>query len=237
MPAGGLATAAVLGIAEAGIGLINKGKANKKAAQLAASRPKLGPSEYLKDQLSLSESELSNGMSAGAKTAYEEGLDKDLSSSLGAVTRMGGSPNDVGSVFANNATGRQRLAIMKDNLRLTQINNLTRSQDANEEYSEKQFQFNQWAPWADSAQANAQDKANAQSEIFSGVNTAAGGAMRFGQQQNQKKLFNNYFNQKNGAGAGAATGGGGNYDAVQEPAAAASSTPTLDNLLGDDFYG
>lgn len=193
----GMLISGALGLGEAAVGLFNSGKADKKAKELAATRPKLGPSQLLKDQLSLAESDLSTGMSAEAKTAYEEGMDKDLSTSLGAITRMGGSPNDVGSVFANSATGRQRLAIMKDNMRLSKINNLVRAQDANEEERQKEFEFNQWMPWSDAAQANAQKKANDQSEIFGGISTAASGAMRFGQEQESNKLFANYFAPKN----------------------------------------
>lgn len=178
MPAGGAVVSGVLGLGEAAVGLINAGKAKKEAAALKASRPKLKASPYLKDQLSLAESELSNGMSAEAKSAYEEGLDKTLSTSLGTAMRLGGSPNDVGSIFANNADGRARLAMMKDNLRLNEITNLTRAQDANEEERQKEFQFNDWAPWADASQANAQAKQTAQSEIFSGLGTAGSGLMK-----------------------------------------------------------
>lgn len=219
-----LGASAVLGLGEAAIGFLQQGQANKKAKELAASRPKLAPSQYLKDDLSLAESDLSNGMSAEAKTAYESDMDKSLSSSLGAITRMGGSPNDVGSVFANSATGRARLAIMKDNLRLSKITNLSRARSASEEEREKEFQFNEWAPWADKAQANAQAKQTAQSEIYGGLNTVGAGVMRFGQEKSSEKMFANYFNQK----APQASGGG----ATTPPPAGAESF--LDGLLTND---
>lgn len=208
-----------LGVAEAGIGLINKGKANKRAKELAASRPKLQSSPYLKDQLSLAESELSTGMSADAKRAYESDMDSSLSASLGTITRMGGSPNDVGSVFASNANGRARLAIMKDNLRLNQINNLSRAQEASEEERQKEFQFNDWAPWADAAKANANDKAAATSEIFGGINTAAGGVMRFDQQKDQSNDFKQYLKTTTSGSKPAAS------------SATPAATPYLDGLL------
>lgn len=186
MPAGGLVTAAVIGLGETAIGLINASKAKKKAAELAKNRPTLKDSPYLNDQLALSESELSTGMSAGAKTAYEEDLDRSESTSLGTALRMGGTPNTVSAIMAESNNGRQKLAIMKDQLRLAEIDRLARAQDAKEEERQQQFQFNEWAPWADQAQANAEARKAAQSEEFQGLNTVAGGAMRFAEGQTAK---------------------------------------------------
>jgi hypothetical protein len=241
MPAGGLVTAGVIGLGEAAVGFVDSEKAAKRAKELAATRPKLAPSPYTKDQISLAESELSTGMSGAAKTAYEQDMDKSLSTSLGTSLRMGGTPNNVGSIFANSAEGRARLAIMKDNLRLSQIRNLYEAQGTSEEEREKEFQFNEWAPWADESQANAQAKATGQSEIFSGLSTAAGGAMRFGEGQQATKQQNQYFQfQKYLAGLGKGgntTGGGGNTNAVAEPTnQSAPDTSFLDNLISSyDF--
>lgn len=216
MPAGGLIVSGALGLGEAAMGLINAGKANKQAAELERSRPKLTDSPYLKDQLHLAESDLSTGMSAGAKYAYESDMDRSLSSSLGAITRLGGSPNNVGDIFSADANGRARLAIMKDNLRLQQITNLTRAQDASEEERQKQFEFNEWMPWADKAQANAKARESAENEIFSGINTAGAGAMRFGQQQTSASQFSSYLKT--------AMGGGGK---TTPPPATTPTPPTL----------
>lgn len=179
MPAGGLVTAGVIGLGEVAVGLINSSKAKKKAAELSKTRPTLKDSPYLKEQLALTESELSTGMSAGAKTAYEEDIDRGQSTSLGTALRMGGTPNTVSAVMAESNNGRQKLAIMKDQLRLAEIDRLARTQDAMEEFRQQRLQFNEWAPWADESQANAEARKAAQSEIFSGINTAAGGAMRY----------------------------------------------------------
>jgi hypothetical protein len=238
MPAGGLVTAGVIGLGEAAVGFVNSEKAAKRAKELAATRPKLAPSPYTKDQISLAESELSTGMSGAAKTAYEQDMDKSLSTSLGTSLRMGGTPNNVGSIFANSAEGRARLAIMKDNLRLSQIRNLSEAQGTSEEEREKEFEFNSWMPWSDEAQANAVAKGNAQSEIFSGLSTAAGGAMRYGEGVNSSQQFAKYlaFLSK-GSGNTPSSGGGGNTNAVAEPTnQSAPDTSFLDNLISSyDF--
>lgn len=193
MSAVAIAATAAVGLGEAAVGFFKEKSANKRAKQLAASRPKLQASPYLQDALTEAESAYSQGMSPEAKAAYEQDADRDLSTSVGASLRMGGSPNNVASIVSASDTGRQRLAIMKDQMKLSNLNNLFRAQTAMEESRQQGVQFNEWAPWADDAQANAQAKATGQSEIFSGINTAASGAMRFGEAASVKKDYGGYF--------------------------------------------
>lgn len=201
-----------LGAVETAVGFIKEGKANKEARKLEATRPKLKSSPFIKDQLSLAESELGTGLSADAKTAYEEGIDKSLSTSLNAILKGGGSVNNVGEVFSNSQEGRQRLALLKQNLRLNQINNLVRSQDAAEQERQEMFGFNEWQPWADKAQAVAASRQGAENMIFGGLQTAGSAAMRYSQRNRQESNFEKYF------GSGSTGNSGGT-----------SYTPTLFN--------
>jgi len=167
-----------LGAVETTVGLINKGKAKKEAAKLAANRPKLTDSPYIKDELSLAKSDLSNGMSAEAKSAYEGGLSRDLSTSLNTILKSGGSVNNVSQVFDSSAQGRQRLGLIKENLRLNNVNNLIRAQDTAENERQQEFQFDNWAPWVDAAKANGQARQAADAQIWSGIDTAGGGLIK-----------------------------------------------------------
>jgi hypothetical protein len=173
----GVATAAI-GVAELGIGIYKGAKAKSEAEKLAATRPKLTDSPYLRDQLSLAESQLSTGMSAEAKATYEQDMDRSLSASLASVLKGGGNPNNVGEIFASDNQGRQRLAIMKDNLRLADIDRVSRAQDAAEEMKEKQFGINEDQPWKDAAQSTAAARQGAENMIWSGVGTAGSGVMK-----------------------------------------------------------
>lgn len=196
--------ATALGIAQTVTGLINSKKTKKEAARLAATRPKLEASPYLDDQLSLAQSELSNGMSAAAESAYEQGLSRDVSSSLDAILKGGGDVNNVAEIFDRSAVGRQRLALMKENLRLSQINNLVNAQGASENQRKEMFEFNQWRPWADASQANAASRQKAQDMIWGGLQTVASGAMSAAQGGAAKKEYDNYFQsgqQGNGYGS------------------------------------
>jgi hypothetical protein len=189
----GIITAAALGLGSAAVGFFGKKSAESTAKKLAASRPKLSDSPYLKDQLSLAESEVSTGMSAEAKAAYEGDLDRSLSTSLSAVLKGGGSPNSVGQILSNDQVGRGRLAIMKDNMRLNQINNLTRAQDANEEERQKQFGVNEDAPWKDESQANAASLQASNQQMWSGIETAGSGVMKGIEGAKATSQFNNYL--------------------------------------------
>jgi hypothetical protein len=201
--------ATALGVAQTVTGLINSKKTKREAARLAASRPKLEASPYLDDQLSLAQSELSSGMSGAAESAYEQGLSRDVSSSLDAILKGGGDVNNVAEIFDRSATGRQRLALMKENLRLSQINNLVNAQGAMENQRQQMFQFNEAAPWFDAARANAQGRQKAQDMIWGGLQTVASSAMGSAQGSAAKNDFNNYFQSGQ-------QGGGPQYSQVQQ---------------------
>lgn len=189
-----------LGVAQLATGLINSKKTKREAARLAATRPKLEASPYLDDQLSLAQSELQSGMSGAAERAYEEGLSRDASSSLDAILKGGGDINNVADIFDRSATGRQRLSLMKENLRLSQINNLVNAQNASENQRQQMFQFNEWAPWADASRANAQGRQKAQDMIWGGLQTVGSSIMGMGQSAGAKSDFNNYFTSGRSSG-------------------------------------
>jgi hypothetical protein len=186
--------ATALGIAQTVTGLVNNKKTKREAARLAATRPKLAASPYIDDQLSLAQSELANGMSGATERAYEEGLSRDTSSALDAILKSGGDVNNVAEIFDRSAVGRQRLALMKDNLRLSQINNLVNAQSAAENQRKQMFEFNQYRPWADASQANAIGRQKAQDMIWGGLQTVGSSIMGGMQNSASQGAFNNYFN-------------------------------------------
>lgn len=173
-------------------GGIDKSKAKKQAAQNEATRPKYSESPYYKEQLALAGSELSNGMGA-AGDVYKQESDQDLSSSLDAITKMGGTPNDVASVFSANQQGRARLALMKSNLRLNQISNLSKAQEAEEEDRERAFGYNVTAPFKDKAAATALSLQSAEGEISGGIDTVGNALTSYAGAKSGQNQFNNYF--------------------------------------------
>jgi hypothetical protein len=182
-----------LGLAESVVGLINEGKANKEAKILAATRPKESASPYLQQDLDQAESDVSSGMGAQSTKIYNEGIDRTLSASLDAILKGGGTTNNIGAIFDNSVQGRQRLTLMNENIRLNNVDRLTRARTAKDEERQRLFEFNEWAPWSDKAQANAQARQGAQQQIWKGFDTAAGVAMRGAESDRSENQFDKYF--------------------------------------------
>lgn len=195
------ATQTGLGAAEAAIGLLEAGKAKREAARLAGLRPKYTASPLAAEGLSLAESDLAKGMSSQATAAYDALTNKQFSSSLDAILRGGGSVNNIGDVFGASGEGRQRLALMKDELRLKQIDNVVRASQRQQEEEEKAWQINLLDPWKDKAAANALARQGAANMIMSGINTAGSGAMN--------AFAPKYPNVGNSSGGGAGAGAAG----------------------------
>lgn len=162
---------AALAAGSAIAGGIKASKAKKEAARLAASRPELSVSPYVTDQIRLAESELSRGRTSASQTAMGEALDRDFSSSIDAVLRGGGSLGNIADIYGADVEGRSRMAMMEDNLRLQQIQNLMAAQGTGENFRQQQFQFNQFAPWADQAQAASAARAAGNQQMWNGISS------------------------------------------------------------------
>lgn len=159
-----------VGLAQTVTGLINSGKAKKRAAELERNRPLLKDSQFLDDQLNLAKSEMANGgLSGRSQQIYDQGNDRSLSASLNAILKGGGDVNNVADVFDRSAEGRSRLALLNDNLRLSNINNLVNAQNASENFRQQQFGLNEYSPWKDKVAANGAARTAAQGQIWSGI--------------------------------------------------------------------
>lgn len=180
MPIPLLALAIAATAAKAVSGEVQANKAKKEAAALAANRPLLGNNSYAQDQLALTGSELARGNNTPGMQAYDESTGRDLSTSIGAILKGGGDVNNVADLFSNSNQGRQRALLMSDNLRLNQINNYIRSSQYADNANQQQFQFNQFAPWADKAQATANARLAANNKIWGAVDEFGSAAMQYG---------------------------------------------------------
>lgn len=189
-PYGAIAQAGI-GTLESVVGLINMGKANKEAKLLSKTRPQYEVDPNAGKELSLTESELgSGGLSANAKQAYDNLNNQQFSSSLDAILRGGGSVNNVSDVFDASEQGKQNLALMNDQLRLSKISNFINSERYNTEQTDKAWQINKFAPYMDKVTANGQARQQAQSMVWSGLGTAGAGAINAPAPHNQNPYAN-----------------------------------------------
>lgn len=177
-------------------GAVKEGKANRIAGELNRARPQRHISSYAKDDYNLAKSELANGMSADAERAYDELNNKQLTGSLDAILKSGGSPNNVGEVYGHSNEGRMNFAILKDNARLSRVNNLVKAYQMMNEEEQANFAANEFAPWKDKAEANGQARTAAAGQINNGINTLGGAAMGYFQNQHNENLYENYFGNK-----------------------------------------
>jgi hypothetical protein len=182
-----------LGIAKTATSLVNKGKAKRESKELQRTRPQYSVDKGYGQNLSLAESNL-QGLSDSAENAYNQLADKQFSSSLDAILKSGGTATNVADVYGQGEEGRLRLAQLSDQMRVSQVNNLMKSREAVADQNEKAWQINQFAPWQDRAQANAQARQGAEEGIWSGLQTIGSGAMQAIDQQAQQKQQNQYFN-------------------------------------------
>lgn len=220
MPGAGTIIQGALGLAKTVEGLVNAGKTKREAKYLEKTRPQLGRDRYADEALALTKSELAQGMSAKAEKAYNDIADRDFSSSLSAILKGGGNLNSIGDIYGSKEEGRQRLAIMQDNLRLSQIQNEINAGKEVSNREDQMFQINQWMPWADKSQANAAARQGAQEQIWSGLGTMGAGAMQYfgGKDEAAKLGLNSPSNRSAGGGTsysnyndilGISKGGGG----------------------------
>ena len=179
-----------IGIGEAVSGLINEGKAKEEARRLASTRPQYEVDPQVGQDLNLAESELGSNVSAGER-AYATLNNGQYSSAIGSTLKAGGNPNNIGEIYGNNVDGRLKLAMMRDNLRLNQIQNYVRASQRQEDANTTKWQVNKFAPWADAAQANAAAKSGAQKQVTEGLSTfgaSVGNADQSLTEQNQFKI-------------------------------------------------
>ncbi len=177
-------------------GAVKEGKANRVAEELSKTRPKRNISSYAQDDFNLAKSELAQGMSADAERAYDSLNNKQLTNSLDAILKSGGSPNNVGEVYGRSNEGRMNFSILKDNARLSRVNNLVRAYQMMNEEDQANFAFNEFAPWKDKAEANGQARSNAEAEKNQGLNTAAVAGMQYFQEEKDQDMYEKYFGKK-----------------------------------------
>lgn len=192
------------GAYEAISGGIAERKAKKEAAHLEQTRPKASISGQIKSDLSLAESELAGGISPQAARAYTEQSDKALGTGVSAIQRMGGGANNIADLFGKSLEGANTLAVLQEQTRQQKVQNLVRARQQYAQEEQKVFEFNEWMPWADKAQANAQKMQQAAQMKQKGIGDIFGAGESFvasmGQQKGleqernfQKEMMGMYF--------------------------------------------
>ena len=200
MPAGGLVTGAVIGLGTAIYGAIQKSKAEKAARNNVMPTYTIPQSEY--NSLDLAESQAGQGMSDASRAILQNNANQGLQATQDNILRGGGNANAIAVAQGGYQQGINQNAIYDDQARVA---NLSRLQSAYARMSadqDKAFQVNQYAPWANKAQALAQQQQYGQATMMSGIGTA-GSALSgyFGAMNKNQPLITNNNNVNTAQGS------------------------------------
>lgn len=177
-----LAAAAIIsggmGLAQAGLGYAQK----MKAAKLARNNPtqKLNDDPYLDDQYALTASYAQQGLSDGTKQLLTSTVDRNLSGSITDVLRAGGSINNIADLYEGSQNVLRQVALEEERAKMRNIESFIQNGTqvkANE--NRDQFMINKWVPQRDTAQMIAELSKQGMDNIFKGLDTAGGSAIKF----------------------------------------------------------
>lgn len=171
----------VLGMAVAAYnifgGMINTSKANAEAKFLESTKPVKKTSQYDRDALNLTQSDLVNGMSAETEQAYDDTDARGLSSSISALLKSGGSVNNISDMYGNSLQGRQQMAVVRENMRQKKVESYLSELDTMAEEEEKSWLVNDYGPYINKLKAVGEAKKAAAEQTAKGLDSLGGSGM------------------------------------------------------------
>lgn len=170
-------------IALAGLGLAAYGAYEKHEAMQKAKNNKMPeyqiPQEE-QDNLRLAQAYANRGISSQSYQAYMNNADRGLANTNSAILKSGGDANQIGQAQDKYEQGIGNLAIYDDQARQTHLNTLMAQNARMGSFADKNYQLNQYAPWANRAQLYAGQMAGANQTIGQGLGIFAQGAGQYG---------------------------------------------------------
>lgn len=177
MPAGGLVVAGVVGAGTAIYGAIQKNKAAKAARNNIMPHYDIPQSEY--NSLNLAESQAGQGMSDASRQQLLNNSQSGLSATQNAILRSGGSANAIAGAEDKYQQGINQNAIYDDQARMANLSRLQSAYTRMSADADKSYQINEYAPWANRAQAISQQLQSGQQTMQSGLSTLGSAATSY----------------------------------------------------------
>jgi hypothetical protein len=179
------------GIVQGVTGAIQNAKANKIMRN--TQRPTYNiPSEIRANQ-NIAESRAGQGMSDAARTAQEQANERNLTAATGSILKGGGSVNNIGLLYGNSTDATQRMAMIDDEMRAKNIENLIEQNRQMADYKDKKWQVDVWAPYADKMQAAAALKKQGSDNMWKGINTVGSAASNYLMGEEYKDEINSVY--------------------------------------------
>lgn len=190
------AAIALAGLGMAVYGAVKKSKAEKAAKANKQPEYKIPQEEV--DNLRLAETLGNQGMSLASRTAYQQSADRGLTATTGAILRGGGDANSIGNAYQKYNEGIANMSKYDDQRRLQNLQNLMGQRSRMSSFKDKDYQLNEYSPWANRAQALAAQMAGAQNTQMSGINTAISGLGGVASGMAARKQPNNQWTKPQG---------------------------------------
>jgi hypothetical protein len=182
------------GLVQAATGAIQKAKAKRIAR--SNPRPDYRRPQEIDTNQAVAESRAGQGLSDGALQVYDQSNDRALTSSIEAVTKGGGSVNNIGAIYGNNITGRQRMVMLDEEMRSRNIKGLIDQNNEMAGYKDKEWQIDVFAPYADKAQAAATLAKQSSENIWKGVSSVGSAVGNYATGQLYKNEADRVFGEQ-----------------------------------------
>lgn len=154
------------------IGAVQKIKAAKMAKHNI--RPLLKDNPYTEDMYNLTGSYANEGLSESSKQAYLGNNDRNLSSSIEAMLKLGGNPNLISDMYSSSQGGIRELAVAEQQAKNNNINRFIQSGLIPKASQERdKFFLNEMVPFQDKAALISSLSNQGMDNIFKGFNTGA----------------------------------------------------------------
>jgi hypothetical protein len=174
-----------MGVAQTLSGLVNQGKANRKINQLMSQRKSYKTPEEIFKIAQATQQNAQTGLGAETLSYLTSNNDRNLSTTVGASSLLGGDPNDFGALLdramqQTMAIGGQNQAMQMENFSkyLGALNTVADNRTAEWQSQENILK--------DKLQAASAESADAAKNIQSGINTGLGALSA----NEQMKLYN-----------------------------------------------
>lgn len=170
-----LIAGAALGAGQAIYGASQKKKAQAAAKANVMPEYNLAPEEA--QMLAQAESQAGQGMSDPAREALRANNERILGTGIDAVLRGGGNPNAIGSMVGRAQAGNNQMALYEDQARIQALQRLQAARARMSSNRDKQYQINEYQPWANRAQAINEQLQGGQNMMMGGINTMSQGIL------------------------------------------------------------
>lgn len=161
-----------VGALSGGANAIAGGRQKKKANEALAAnvQPEYNTPQTEWDNLNMLQSRAGMGLSDSSRAAYTNNADRGLGATIGAIQRGGGDVNSLSSAFDSYLNNTSNMALADDKLKNQHFGEYLAGNQRMSGFQDKEYQINEYSPWANKQQALTQQAAAGANRQQAGMN-------------------------------------------------------------------